>query len=129
MSESTNQKIDRLIEIIGRIAAPIPAIPAIQPIPPIPAIPPLAPINTADHDLLLRVDTKLATLQTSVDKLVIASGGYITRDEHNQVLKTESDQEARIRAIEKSVTIVMTWGSALVVGLSIAQFVIGHFWN
>lgn len=114
MSDNTNKKLDQVLSLMERLAN-------------IPGTPPPAPTNAADHDLLLKVDTKLAILQQSVDKIILANSTFITREEQADVIKNIGDHETRLRFQEKNLTIVMTWGAALVVALNILQFVIGKF--
>lgn len=111
---------------------PIPAIPAIQPIMPIPAIPPL-PQYTGDHDLLVALDTRVKDLKDSVDKLVAREETHVTKELLNlnvaESKKVHEDHETRIRAGELSITRIQTWGAAVIVALTIGQFVVNHLWK
>lgn len=114
MADTTNKKLDQVLSLMERLAN-------------IPGTPPTPSTHAADHDLLLKVDTKLAILQQSVDKIILANSTFITREEQADVIKNIGDHETRLRFLEKNLTIVMTWGAALVVALNILQFVIGKF--
>ena len=98
------RKIDALAEVVYKMVPP-PAIPAIPVIPAIPAIPPIAP-NSGDHDLLLRIDTKVERVITDVAKLNDNFANRIDALEREKISKTdydknELDHENRIRETEK----------------------------
>lgn len=64
----------------------------------------------SDHDLLVKLNVQVDTLTRAVEK-------------------KNDDHEVRIRVLEKGQTQILTWGSAAMVAMTIAQFVLGHFWK
>lgn len=54
---------------------------------------------------------------------------YVSRSEYDEVKKIQEDHESRIRDNSTNITKVMTWGSALVVGASILQFIISSYFS
>lgn len=127
---STNEKLDQLLRVMERIAVPIPAIPAIPAIPQIPQIPAIPALvqYTADHDLLVEINTEVKGLKESFKKLTEKEDTHVTQYEFNERKKATdtlfTDHEERIRGNEVSITRIMTFGSAIIVITTIAQFVI-----
>lgn len=72
------KEIERLRLIVERMTPPIPAIPPILPIPPIPPI-----IVTGDHDLLIKLETKVDGLILSMKELSLKDNNYVLKDEFN----------------------------------------------
>lgn len=106
-------KMSEMLNAINKIAVPIPAIPAIpaiNPIPQIPAIPAIPQILVSDdHNLLIKLDTKVDIMTKKVDELSTNTVSRIDKLENSvatngQIIKTMqgegSDREMRLRAIE-----------------------------
>ena len=98
---SLEKRLEQLMADLEKMLAipPIPAIPAIPAIPPIPA-------NSVDHDLLLRIDTKVERVINDVAKLNDNYSGRIEALEHSKqdgldYEKGHLDHEGRLRDIEK----------------------------
>lgn len=121
--------LTRLTQIVERMTPPIPAIP---PILPIPAIPPL-PTYSNDHDLLTKLDTKVDILQTTVNDIAKREDTHVTVMSFNSHItdddKIHADHETRMRGVELSVARILTWGSAVMVTLGLAEFVILKVWK
>ena len=52
---------------------------------------------------------------------------YITQQQHKDLVTLDADKEIRIRVLEKNITKIMTWGSALIVLIGVLEFVIQTF--
>lgn len=127
-------RLEKLTDAISRVAIPIPAIPPIPPIPPIPAIPPV--VYTGDHDLLVKLDTKVEGLIMSVGNL--STKGDLEGHEKDDLVrhaaedKIIEDHELRVRAntlnIEQINTQLKTWGVAVVFIMAVLTLVT-HFWK
>lgn len=70
------KSIDALTRIVEKMSPPIPAIPAIPAIPSIPAI-----IATGDHDLLIKLETKVDGLITSMKDLIAKDNNYVLKED------------------------------------------------
>lgn len=123
----SNYKLDHLIALMEKVAIPIPAIPAIPSIPPIPAIP--AIITSGDHDLLTKLDTKVDQIQADVTVLKNQDKNNITQTQHQDLCDKAEDHETRIRNNESNITKILTWGSALILIIGIAEFVINKVYH
>lgn len=130
-NKDLENKIDRLVAVMERIAAPIPAIPAIAPIQPIPAIPPI--VHSGDHDLLVKLDTKLEAVSIAIGGLATKADliNHVIDDnkQHGGDGKRLDDLEIRMRAGEKVDTRIMTWGAAILLFMTIGQFLLGYLWK
>ena len=76
-----------------------------------------------DHDLLIRVDTKMTDLKLAVDKLSARDDVYVEKEDF---LKVTSDHEARIRALEQQRWL---WAGALVVILFLSPIAFNFISN
>lgn len=113
-----SEKINRLIELMEKVAErPSAPIAPIAPIAPVAPVLPIIPPNPDDHNLLIRLDTKVDALKADI--AVLSDGTTVKINDH----------ESRIRANEKSITQIMTWGSALIVVIGIAEFFLNHIWT
>lgn len=114
-------EIRRLASIVDRLTPPMPTTPA----------PPH--IYTGDHDLLVGLVETVRNLKDSVDKLLIREDTHVTKDLLGanviEANKIHDDHELRIRSVEMGQTRTQTWGAALVIALSIAQFFLNHLWK
>jgi hypothetical protein len=52
---------------------------------------------------------------------------YITQAQHKELVDSHADHETRLRSSEKSITKIMTYGSALVFLMGIIEFIIAKF--
>lgn len=109
------KEIERLSRIVERMTTPIPAIPAI-------------PAN-GDHDLLVRLDTKMIELKIAVDKLTERDSDFITVRTFEAHLLKEQSLEERTRTNEISITRIMSYGTALIFAVGISEFIIGKVWK
>lgn len=77
------------------------------------------------------VGIHLSYIRKSIEKIEGTLGEmkniYVGRGEHDEVKKIQIDHEARVRILETTTTKIMTWGSALVVGSGIIQFIISSY--
>lgn len=112
-SDELAREFSRLTAIIEKMTPPIPAIPPIPPILPIPAIPQI--ILSDDHNLLIKLDTKVDALK---DDIKMLSDGTSTKI---------NDHETRLRANEASITKILTWGTASIVILGVAEFILNQY--
>ena len=107
MKQSNDQlgkKIDALIEVVYKLALPAP----IAPIAPVAPVLPIAPIasNSGDHDLLLRIDTKVERVIVDVAKINDNFANRIDALEREKISKADfdkqvADHEDRLRITEK----------------------------
>lgn len=104
------QKLDILIRGMEKIIST-----PIAPVAPVAPILPLAPVNPDDHNLLIKLDTKVDALKEDIKTLSDNTTARLI------------DHETRIRLLETGVTRVMTFGAAGVIILGIAQFLIGKY--
>jgi hypothetical protein len=113
-NKDLEHKLERLMDAINRIAAPIPAIPTIPQIPAIPAI-----ASNIDDNRLTRVEVKIDQIQSDISDLKKQGTIYVTQTEHQELIKVCNDHETRIRLNETNITRVLTWGSVgiLLVGI------------
>lgn len=70
-----------------------------------------------DHDLLVELKTEMRGLRDDF------------RDMKDGVKENVSDHEDRIRSLEKTQTQVITWGSAGIVILGVAEFLLGQLYK
>ena len=112
-SSDIEHKLERLADMIAKIAAPVPAIPAI------PAIRPL-PQYTGDHDLLVQLDVKVSGIQSDVTGLKNDRNQYVTQPEHNELTKVVVDHEKRVRVLEQSMWKWIGVSSTIGAGISLA---------
>jgi uncharacterized Ntn-hydrolase superfamily protein len=56
-----------------------------------------------DHNLLIRLDTKVDQIQSDISELKNIQNIYVTQIEHNEVVKIQVDHENRIRNVENTV--------------------------
>jgi hypothetical protein len=56
--------------------------------------------SPADHDLIIKIDAKVDSIQSDVTELKQAKNSYVTRPEHTEVLKLLVDLDARTKALE-----------------------------
>jgi len=68
-----------------------------------------------DHDLIIRLDTKLDDLKTDIKEL-----------KDGTAMKIE-DHEARLKIIENKITQVFAYGTVGLIVLGIVQFIIGKY--
>ena len=118
MASSTDKKLDRLAEVIEKLVnKPVP----VAPIAPIAPIAPVLQNYSCDHDLLTKLDTKVDQIQLDVTELKKDRNVYVTQPELNELGKLVGDHEKRVRSLESQITRIMTWGSVILVGLTIVQ--------
>jgi TolA-binding protein len=94
---------------------------------PVAPVLPIAPVNQEDHNLLIRLDQKVDSIQLDVTDLKKQNNIYVTQTEHSEVVKVQSDHETRIRTLETSVTKVMQWGTISIILLGIIEFLVQKF--
>jgi len=112
------EQVKRLALIVERMTpaiAPIPAIPAI------PAIPPIIPPSSGDHDLLTKLDTKVDQIQSDVTDLKKQSNSSVTQAQFSEVVRIQADHESRTRALESSVTKILTWGTSIMIIIGVGE--------
>lgn len=111
-------EIRRLSEIVTRMTPPIPAIPAIPPL----------PQYTGDHDLLVKLDTKVEGIMIDVKKLTDKEETHVAKIDYNDHIvatnKIHDDFEVRIRSNEVSITRILTWGTSMIFVLSLVEFAV-----
>ena len=90
----------------------------------------------SDHDLIIRLDTKMDGLSDQITKLDSGTSARITNLENEKLNINDSypmlykkrvddnflDHETRIRSNEINITRILTWGSILLVLLGVAEF-------
>ena len=74
------------------------------------------------------VNIKESIAEIKIDIKEIKSG-YITMEQHRVLTDCTSDHENRLRSVENSITKILTWGSALVVGVGIIEYLIDRFFR
>lgn len=100
---SIEERLEQLTLAIEKLVS-VPPIPAIPAVPAIPAIPPIIP-DRSDHDLLLRIDTKMERVIHDVAQLNDNYSGRIDALEKSKLddgayEKGHIDHESRLRAVE-----------------------------
>ena len=98
----SNLSIEKRLE---QLTLAIEKLVSVPPIPAIPAIPAIVP-DHSDHDLLLRIDTKVERVIHDVAQLNDNYSGRIEALEHNKLSDEDYksghiDHESRLRAVEK----------------------------
>lgn len=95
-----------------------------------------AGLNQDERDLLIEIKTKLEGVTNDVKELKDSTAARLTLVEKNKAEtsdvqrlvadgeKVHEDHEKRIRETEKTVTKIVTWGSAGVLALGIAEFLL-----
>lgn len=83
--------------------------------------------ETNDHNLLIKLDTKVDNIQQDLTSLKNQHNGYVIKPEFIEVVRIQADHETRTRVLERSTTQIVTWGSALVVFVGIVEFLINKF--
>lgn len=92
-----------------------------------------------DHDLLIKLDTKVEGIRGDIKELSDGTATRITALENDKLNKADAypalyktgvekalqDHEDRIRINTGRIVQIMTWGSAGLILLGIAQFIIG----
>lgn len=101
---SIEKRLEQLTLAIEKLVS-VPPIPAIPAVPAIPAIPAIVP-DHSDHDLLLRIDTKVERVIHDVAQLNDNYSGRIEALEHSKLSDEDYksghiDHESRLRAVEK----------------------------
>ncbi len=114
----TKKSIEKQIEELQHIAEKLASI-APSPAPVL--------VNSADHDLLTKLDTKLELLQTTVNKLVDRDENYIARDEWKVHLDSDADHETRIKSLESITTKLWAYGASLVFAVGLVEFLLTKF--
>jgi hypothetical protein len=71
--------------------------------------------DVTDHDLLTIVATKLDSLKNDLCGLKA------------EVTKRNDAFEIRLRSLEKTAIQTITWGVAIMIGLSLVEFLLTHF--
>jgi hypothetical protein len=56
--------------------------------------------SPADHDLIVKVDTKVDQIQADVTELKQAKNNYVTQPEHLEVLRLTADLDKRTKDLE-----------------------------
>ena len=96
-----------------------------------------------DHDLIIKLDTKMDALSVDIKDLKEGTAERIANLELQKlniqdsypvlykagVEKMFDDHENRIRINTGRITQIMTWGAALMVMLGIAEFIISRLWH
>ena len=137
-SSDLEHKLERLADAIEKIAKPIPAIPSIPAIAPIPAIPAISS-SIEDHNLLIKLDTKVDQIQVDISDLKKDKNIYITLPQHTELVNCSADHETRIRTcsgkietLDKEIEIIKsqfrTWGIAFSILVALIQVAL-HFWK
>ena len=112
------KKIEALTEIVSKLIIPNSNV---------------VPVSTGDHDLLTKLDTKVDQIQTDVTAMKAQTSQSPTRGEHVEVIRVQTDHEARLRTIEtfqNTLTGKMIAYSSLtgvVTGALI--LIVNHFWK
>ena len=89
--------------------------------------------KTADHDIIVKLDTKVDQIQLDVNLLKTQNSQSPTRAEYLEVVRVQADHETRTRALETfrdnlmGKMIAMGSLSGLVTGVII--LVISHYWK
>jgi hypothetical protein len=83
--------------------------------------------ETNDHNLLIKLDTKVDQIQADVTTLKNQGTLYVTQADHKAVCEIQQDHESRLRKDETNITRILTWGSAGIVILAIVEFIINKF--
>ena len=91
---------------------------------PVAPVLPLAPVNTGDHDLLTKLDTKVDQIQLDVSVLKNQGSQFITLPQHQELATEINDHENRIRVIEKAITQILTWGVIGMIALGVVETLI-----
>jgi hypothetical protein len=131
-NKALEQKIDKLADIVYKVAnQPVAPVAPVAPVLPIAPIAPVFQQNSGDHDLLLafRAESlvEFKTIKEALSKLQEATSVYITRSEFQEVVRIQTDHESRTRLLETATTKIVTWGAAVLLIVSIAQFIIGKY--
>lgn len=121
---ASDKKLDLLLIAINKLASK-----EVAPVAPVAPVLPLAPINNGDHDLLTKLDTKVDQIQMDVTALKAQNSVYVTRTEHQEVVRIQADHEARIRIVEVAMVKIMQWGTIAVLLLGVAEFILTHYWK
>lgn len=95
--------------------------------------------NREDRDLLVELRTEMAAMRSDMQEIKGNFSNRLLSLEGNVVMKIiyEQDQrdrvkyreelETRLRGTEDAITTIKTWGSAALLVLGVAQFIIGKF--
>lgn len=75
--------------------------------------------NASDHDLLVKLDTKMEDLKLAVNKIVEKEDSHVTKPDFTEHLKTDVDHETRIRILEASMWKWLGISSVIAVVISI----------
>ena len=126
----TNNKLESKIDKLTNAITEMVSRP-VAPIAPVAPVLPIAPQHSGDHDLLtsFRAETivELKTIKDTLVKIQESSENCPNRSEFNDVLKVQTDHEARMRVVETAITKVFTFGVAGMIILGIIQFLVGKF--
>ena len=119
---SIEKRLEQLTLAIEKLVS-VPPIPAIPAVPAIPAIPPIIP-DRSDHDLLLRIDTKVERVIHDVAQLNDNYSSRLEALEHNKLSdgeyeKGHVDHESRLRTVEKFQENMIGKFGVLAAGISI----------
>lgn len=131
MSEKTlSSKIDKLIDIISNNqVAPI------APVAPVAPVLPVAPINSGDHDLLQRIDTKVDRVIVDVANINSNYSTRIEKLEREKVDKVEFEEHkksndeiiTKLLSTKDTQTVLLSIGIGLIIILS--SMLIYHLFN
>lgn len=75
------------------------------------------PNNSQDHDLIIKLDTKMDALKEDIQKL------------NDGVSKQIGDHETRIKVLEKGMTKLMAYGTAVIFAVGVVEFFVQKFWR
>jgi hypothetical protein len=109
---NTDKKLDLLTDAINKLVN-IP----VAPVAPVAPVLPIAPILPIDDSRLTRVEVKIDGIKDDIKTL------------NDGITKQLGDHEIRIRLLEVSVTRIMSYGTALLFAVSIAQFLLSRLWK
>lgn len=131
---ATKTQIQKLTESIEKLLAnPVAPVLPIAPVAPIAPIAPIVQVNSGDHDLLTKLDTKVDQIQIDVSTLKNQGLVYVTQTEHAEVCKEQADHETRLRVTESFINTLMgkIWGIGILAGAvtGLLSIAITHFWK
>jgi hypothetical protein len=87
----------------------------------------IAGIN--DHDILIELKTRMEDLKKAVQEIISRNELHITKVEFLEHLKADADHEIRIRYLEKKSNQILTWGSAILLILTIINFLAAIYYH
>jgi hypothetical protein len=131
MTNSTDKKLDVLINSVQKLIDN--PVKEIAPIAPVAPVLPIIPMNSGDHDLLTKLDTKVDQIQMDVTELKNKIPLYVTQSEYQEILRVQRIHEDEIKKLEsfRDTLTGKIWGIGIIAGFGsgILMLIIQHYFN